>query len=73
MTFKQINKLKKNGYIILENIISKNPQKIIKKLDKVLKKRIKKKIVGDHDNQIIYNYFYEDQSLLKTFIFSKSR
>ena len=59
MTFKQINKLKKNGYIILENIISKKSTKNYKKkLDKVLKKRIKKKkIVGDHDNQIIYNNF----------------
>ena len=60
MTFKQINKLKKNGYIILENIISKKSTKNYKKkLDKVLKKRIKKKkIVGDHDNQIIYKYFF---------------
>ena len=31
MTFKQINKLKKNGYIILEILLVKNPQKIIKK------------------------------------------
>ena len=69
----KINKLKKNGYIILENIISKKSTKNYKKkLDKVLKKRIKKKkIVGDHDNQIIYNYFYEDQSLLKLLYFPK--
>ena len=43
MTFKQINKLKKNGYIILENIISKKSTKNYKKkLDKVLKKELKK-------------------------------
>ena len=27
--------------------------------------------MGDHDNQIIYNYFYEDQSLLKLLYFPK--
>ena len=31
MTFKQINKLKKNGYIILENIINKKSTKNYKK------------------------------------------
>mgnify|MGYP001157391974 FL=1 len=73
MTFKHLNKLKKNGFIILENIISKKSTKNYKKkLEKVLKKRIKKKkIVGDHDNQIIYNYFNEDQSLLKLLYFPK--
>ena len=73
MLSNNIKKLKKNGYVILENIISKkDTSRYKKKLDQVLQKRIKrKKIVGDHDNQIIYNYFYEDKSLLKLIYFKK--
>jgi len=64
-------KLKRNGYVIIDNIISKNKTKLFKKkLDNVLRKRIKNKmIVGDIDNQIIYNYFYDDLSLLSLLYF----
>ena len=44
MISKHINKLKKNGYIILENIINKKSTKNYKKkLEKVLKKELKKR------------------------------
>ena len=41
---KNLKKLNKNGYLILENIFSKKTTKTIKsKLEKILEQRIKKK------------------------------
>ena len=66
-----LQKIKRDGYVIINKVINKKKTKIYKKkLDKILKKRIKNKlIVGDVDNQIIYNYFYEDLSLLNLIYF----
>ena len=67
MINKYVSRLKKDGFIIIENIFNKKQTTVVKKkLDIILKNRIKKKlIVGDEDNQIMYNYFFDDKSLLK--------
>ena len=64
---KNIKKLENEGYVILNNIIKKEDTLKIKiKLEKILNSRIKKKqVVGHKSNQIIYNFFVEDKSLLK--------
>ena len=65
--------LKKKGILILNNIFSRVELKKVKnKLEKILDKRIKqKKNVGDVGNLAMYNYFYEDPSLLKLILISK--
>ena len=70
---KIINTLNNKGYIILNNLLNKKETKIFKiKLEKILKKRLKKKEpIGHYDNQILYNYFKEDKSLLKLIYFPK--
>ena len=70
---KIINVLNNKGYIIIKNILKKKEtNKIKKKLDKILEKRLQaKEVVGHHDNQIMFNYFFEDKSLLKLIYFSK--
>ena len=70
---KIINTLNNKGYIILNNLLNKKQTKIFKiKLEKILKKRLKKKeVIGHYDNQILYNYFKEDKSLLKLIYFPK--
>jgi hypothetical protein len=70
---KTINTLNNKGYIILNNLLNKKETKIFKiKLEKILKKRLKKKeVIGNYDNQILYNYFKEDKSLLKLIYFPK--
>jgi hypothetical protein len=67
MIKKYISKLQKDGFIIIDNIFNKKQTNLVKKkLDIILKNRIKKNmIVGDEDNQIMYNYFFDDKSLLK--------
>lgn len=64
---KKLKKLENNGYIILEKIFKKKETLKIKiKLEKILNSRIKKKqVIGHKSNQIIYNFFVEDKSLLK--------
>ena len=64
---KNLKILNKNGYLILENIFSKKTTNTIKsKLEKILEQRIqKKKVVGHNDNQVLYNYFVEEKSLIK--------
>ena len=64
---REISSLKKNGYVILDNIFSKKKTKLFKKkLEKVYRNRKKKGgTVGSDKNQVLYNYFYEDLSLLE--------
>lgn len=68
---KKIKRLNVNGYVILENILNKNQTDNIKiKLNKILKKRISnKEVVGDKESQVMFNYFYEDKSLLNLICF----
>tara|TARA_B100000965_G_scaffold182448_1_gene152262 strand:- start:286 stop:1059 length:774 start_codon:yes stop_codon:yes gene_type:complete len=63
----KLNFLSKNGYLILENVFTKDQTNVYKKkLEHALNKRIKKKqVVGSHDNQVMYNYFVDDKSLLE--------
>ncbi len=63
----KIKYLKKNGYIILENVFSnKSCEKIIVELEKILKSRIrKKKYIGSKNTIVLYNYFIENISLTK--------
>ena len=70
---KTINVLNNKGYIILDNLLKKTETKIIKKkLNKILEKRLKnKEVVGSHENQIMFNYFKEDKTLLKLILFPK--
>ena len=70
---KAINILNKKGYLILENLLNKKKTKIFKiKLEKILKKRLKnKEVIGHYDNQVLYNYFKEDKSLLSLIHFPK--
>lgn len=60
-------KLDQNGLLLLEKIISEKKVKLIKKkLEKILDKRIKKnQFVGDERNLILWNYFFDDKSLLE--------
>ena len=70
---KAINILNKKGYLILENLLNKKKTKIFKiKLEKILKKRLKnKEVIGHYDNQVLYNYFKDDKSLLSLIHFPK--
>ena len=67
LTKKIISEINSKGYVILDNILNKKYTHFVKnKLEKILKKRLKKREgVGHHDNQVMYNYFLEDKSLLK--------
>lgn len=60
-------KLDQNGLLLLEKIISEKKVKLIKKkLEKILHERIKKnQFVGDERNLILWNYFFDDKSLLE--------
>ena len=62
-----IKKIKDNGYCVVNNIFSKKDTLIFKKkINNILVKRIKKnESCGSEFNQCLYNYFYEDLSLLK--------
>ena len=64
---KIINKINKTGLHYFPNLISKKEvEKIKKKLKKIYNLRLsKKKFVGGANNQVLWNYFYEDKSLLK--------
>jgi ectoine hydroxylase-related dioxygenase (phytanoyl-CoA dioxygenase family) len=64
---KNLQILNKKGYLILENIFSKKSTKLFRsRLEKILIQRLKKKkVVGHNDNQVLYNYFVEDKSLIK--------
>ena len=72
-TKKIISEINSKGYVILDNILNKKYTHFVKnKLEKILKKRLKnREVVGHHDNQVMYNYFLEDKSLLKLIYFSK--
>ena len=62
-----LRKLDQNGLLLLEKIISEKKVRLIKKkLEKILDKRIKKnQFVGDERNFILWNYFFDDKSLLE--------
>tara|TARA_B110000008_G_scaffold251321_1_gene265180 strand:- start:154 stop:951 length:798 start_codon:yes stop_codon:yes gene_type:complete len=62
-----LRKLDQNGLLLLEKIISEKKVRLIKKkLEKTLDKRIKKnQFVGDERNLILWNYFFDDKSLLE--------
>lgn len=62
-----LKNIRKNGLCILKNIYSKKETlKFKKKLKIVYDKRVKNKgSFGTDTNQVLYNYFYEDLSLLK--------
>lgn len=64
--YRYVNILKRKGYLIIDNVFSKKQTKWKKfKLDKILIKRIKnKETIGHIDNQVMYNYFLEDKTLL---------
>ena len=64
---KNLQIIDKKGYLILENVFSKKTTELFKsKLEKILDHRVKKKkVVGHNDNQVLYNYFVEDKSLIK--------
>ena len=64
---KIINKINKTGLYYFPKLFSKKEVEIIKKkLKKIYNiRRSKKKFVGGTDNQVLWNYFYEDKSLLK--------
>jgi len=72
---KNLNKfikiLSSKGYVILENMLKKKETKNIKsKLANILKKRVlNEENIGAKDSQVLYNYFYEDKSLLKLIYF----
>ena len=64
---KIINKINKTGLHYFPKLFSKKEVEIIKKkLKKIYNiRRSKKKFIGGTDNQVLWNYFYEDKSLLK--------
>ena len=72
-TKSSLKKIELNGYVILENVLKIKKNKIIKKkLEKILNKRLRNnEVIGHHDNQVMYNYFNEDISLLKLIYFPK--
>lgn len=57
----------KQGFLIVKNFLSKNKcDEIIKKLKNILNIRKKNNsYIGDARTEVIFNYFYEDPSLLK--------
>ena len=61
-----LKKLNRKGYLIIDKIFTKKKTKKIKlKLEKILNKRlINKETIGHKDNQVMYNYFLEDNFLL---------
>ncbi len=63
---KCVNILNRKGYLIIDDIFTKKQTKNKKsKLEKILNKRIKNnERVGHKSNQVMYNYFLEDKSLL---------
>ena len=60
-------KIKSNGYYIYKNVFSRRKIQVFKKkITKILSKRLKKKeSCGSELNQSLWNYFYEDISLLE--------
>ena len=66
----KINQFNKDGFFIKKNFLSKKRcNDIIKKLEIIKKKRQKKKLfTGDKTIEVIFNFFYEDLSLLKLII-----
>ena len=67
---KKIEQFNKNGFFIERNFISKKKcNEIIEKLEKIKKSRKKNFLfIGDRRIEVIYNFFYEDFSLLKLII-----
>ena len=63
---KYFNQIDKNGILIIQNLIDiKKINLIKKKLEKVLQKRNhNNNFVGTENNQILWNYFFDDKSLL---------
>ena len=63
---KCVNILNRKGYVIIDNIFTKKQTESKKsKLEKILNKKIKNnERVGHKSNQVMYNYFLEDKSLL---------
>tara|TARA_B100000989_G_scaffold294370_1_gene273376 strand:- start:15651 stop:16427 length:777 start_codon:yes stop_codon:yes gene_type:complete len=71
--FKKNNKINKTelfnkqGYLVVKNFLPKNKcNEIIRKLENIKNKRKKnKKYIGDKNVEVIFDFFYEDVSLLK--------
>jgi ectoine hydroxylase-related dioxygenase (phytanoyl-CoA dioxygenase family) len=63
--------LTSKGFVILEDMLKRKETKIIRsKLENILKKRVlNNENIGAKDSQVMYNYFYEDKSLLKLIYF----
>ncbi len=61
-----LRELDQNGFVVIEKILSEKKVNLIKKkLEKILNKRIKKnQFVGEESNLILWNYFFDDKSLL---------
>ena len=62
-----LNKINRSGIYCFPNIFSRKEVREIKnKLEKIYNKRKKKKeFVCRLDNQFLWNYFYDDNTLLK--------
>lgn len=69
----KIKNFNKKGFFIEKNFLSKKKcNDIIKKLEIIKKERQKKKLfIGDKSIEVIFNFFYEDLSLLKLIINKK--
>ena len=67
---KKLSLLKRNGFVVIKNVLSQRLcQNYIKKLEKILKDRAKnKRYVGSKNTIVLYNYFIEDNSLLKLLV-----
>ena len=70
---KKISDLNKNGICYFPNQLSKSEcNRIIVKLEKILKNRItKKKNIGNIHGRVLMNYFYDDLKLLKLILFDE--
>ncbi len=64
---KKKSKFEKNGFEIIKNFLSKKKcDEIINKIQKIKKDRKRKNLyIGDQRTEVIFNFFYEDPSLLR--------
>lgn len=64
---KQIKLLKRNGFVVVNDVFNQHfCNKIIKKLELILRKRIQnKQYIGSKNTIVLYNYFIENNLLLE--------